>query len=91
MEPIAEPRSNIKDPDEVLVQTIASHAGWQIDGQGHIYDKDGVFVSKSLTSAAAVMRKLGWFTPLGSEATGINWRRLHGVDDVSTAVRHASP
>ncbi len=91
MEPIAEPRSNYNDPDEVLAQTIALHSGWMMDGQGHVYDEDKVFVARSLTDAAAVMRKTGWFNPPGSVASGVNWRQLPEAAERAEAVRHSSP
>ena len=91
MEPITEPRSNTNDPDEVLAQTIAFHSDWMIDGQGHIYDERRVFVARSLTHAAAVMRKIGWFTPAGSLVSGVNWIELPEASERGRAVRHASP
>lgn len=90
MKPLAAPSSNIDDPDEVLAQTVASDAGWQIDSRGHVYDDRGVFVTDSLSTAATVMRELGWFTPPGSMASGVVWRKVPATDARADAVRSAS-
>ena len=87
VERVAEPHGNTLVPDEVLAQTIASRESWQLDGQGHLYDKEGVWVAGSLREAAVVMRELGWFIPKGSHATGVSWREFHGVEDLAKEVR----
>jgi hypothetical protein len=81
------PETNYRAPDEVLAQTVGADSGWQIDGQGTIYDAHGVFVAKNLTDAAQAMRDLGWFTPRVALATGVLWTDLPDVEQRADDVR----
>lgn len=79
MEPITDVPHTYLVPDEALAQAVAAAANWMRDGNGAIFDQDGIYVGASLTEVAAAMRSMSWFTPERAEATGINWRELESI------------
>lgn len=76
MKSIQGPEVNFDVPDAVLAQSLAADSGWLMDDSGHVYDSHGVVLAESLFALARVMRELGWFTPVGAEASGLTWAEI---------------
>ena len=89
MQTIPSPRTNLDDPDVVLAQTVAGHAGWLFDDACHVYDSHGIAIAESLFALVPPMRLLEWFTPVGSMASGVNWAAMPPVDEQAAHVRSA--